>query len=374
MIKPYFSYNFNQESTPSLNRQVKVFCELEFLIEFARKFYSKSDLDEGSEYLLLQFMRFLGTVTLFLLDIDKEEYDGIVMPENNRLKCVATENTLNVIEDNTVHLKKKIVSDLYRKCISKGRRICINYEYKSVKSLLISNTEDSHLFNAIFFTSQDRRECEMLSEKYGVLVFNIDMILEPSYEDYYKNHKETVNAGNGWGDTKVRVPKCNSLIIADRYLYDNYCKNKRFWSTSFEALIKKMCPTRSINYPFHITLCSQRSNRSNFSEDDICNTVKNIVSRLSGGAVEPIVDVLSFGQSLHDRTLITNNFYMDVGVGFTLPNQCRSSLSGFCPMMCSDIVSRDEYYNLITEIYNVLMRNGQIHSDDMINRIFDFND
>ena len=177
---------------------------------------------------------------------------------------------------------------------------------------------DDNLLNSVFLTMLDTPDCESLSHKFGVVVFNLSMIF--SAEHVYIDNGIALYQANGqnWGflmtlnDRNPCINCCNSLVISDRYLL--YDKNESSISNNlrpiFEAFLPQtldndICFTICIIAEYNIEKCSSIDNKLQVLITLIKELRPNLFFKLN-----------VFHSWLHDRSILTNNVILTSGAGF----------------------------------------------------------
>ena len=178
-----------------------------------------------------------------------------------------------------------------------------------------SDDDDSRL-NAMFLTTYETTICESLSDRFGVIVFNLSMIF--SAKHVYENNGISFDRANGQNWTylwelRERCPSiscCNSLLIADRYLLSD--NNESTFDNNlrpiFEALLPNMLDNGII---FNICIVAE-------------NICRSIEEKLYGIEIliKEIRPNLTYSlnifhsKRIHDRSILTNNIILTSGAGF----------------------------------------------------------
>lgn len=176
--------------------------------------------------------------------------------------------------------------------------------------------DDDNLLNAVFLTMLDSTECEALSAKYGVIVFNTSMIFTANHVFIDNGVSLDETTGQNWNflyNLKEKCPSiscCNSLIVADRYLLANVSDNVLNVNVKpiFDALLPQ---TLDNDIVFTICVIAQPMGTSIESK---ATKLENLVKRLRPN-LKFKMNVFN-SKKLHDRSILTNNIILTSGAGF----------------------------------------------------------
>lgn len=217
---------------------------------------------------------------------------------------------------------------------------------------------DDNILNAIFLTVADTSECKNLSDRFGVIVFNLSMIF--SADHMYIDNGQSFDRSNGqnWTylyDLKKKCPSvscCNSIVIADRYLLSNL--NECAFNNNLKPIFDALLP-QSLDNGIVFNIC--------IIAENICRSIEDKLHRIEI-LVENIRPKLSFSvnifhsKKMHDRSILTNNIILTSGAGFNVigPDEIPlkfTTTSLFFPFFKSDSNGRILYLDWINNVLKV---------------------
>lgn len=225
-------------------------------------------------------------------------------------------------------------------------------KYPKIENL--SNNDHNQL-NSVFLTVAETSVCKSISDRFGVLVFNLDMILSAAH--IYGNSGTTFDRDidRNWDyllNLKDKYPSigcCNSLVVADRYLLSD--KNQSPIENNLKPIFNALLPlTLGNGIIFNICIIAEK----------LCQSIESKIEDITS-MVEEIRPELSFSinifdsKKIHDRAILTNNILLTSGAGFDVIGRSGRPLrftttSLYFPFLMQDI-NGDEYINWI---YNIL--------------------
>lgn len=218
----------------------------------------------------------------------------------------------------------------------------------------LSNEDDNHL-NSVFLTMLDTEKCEELSIRFGVLVFNIQMIF--SAEHVFVDNGEAFTKANGqnWKflfDLKRKCPSiscCNSLIIADRYLLANV--SEKVLSTNLKPIFDALLPYNlNNNIVFTICIIAEKMGSSfDYKPGRIIEMVRSLRPELR------FILNIFHSKNLHDRSILTNNILLTSGAGFDVIGEDEIPLkftttSLVFPFLHSSDTDKSNYFEWINNV------------------------
>ena len=220
-----------------------------------------------------------------------------------------------------------------------------------------SNNDDNRL-NAVFLTTAETPTCEELSRNFGVIVFNLSMILQAGH--VFVNNGVSFDKSNGQNWTflwnlKDKCPSincCNSLLIADRYLLSD--TNVSTFDHNLKPIFDALLPYQLHNgIIFNICIIAE----------NICKSIEEKLYKIKM-LVEELRPNLTFSlnifhsKKLHDRSILTNNIILTSGAGFDIIGKEEIPLkftttSLYFPFLQFDPNGNHKYIDWIKNVLNV---------------------
>ncbi|MBQ8455368.1 MAG: hypothetical protein IJ537_08545 [Bacteroidaceae bacterium] len=241
------------------------------------------------------------------------------------------------------------------------------YWSKDIKDYI--DAEDIVSLSSIYLTERDVVSIEKKSSQNGIVIFNnrlfstdkrvfsnIDSLPIDEDKRYYlgwKNEQFAPILSNN---------KCNSMIINDKYL----C-NKGYMNPDLKDILDLVLP-KSLSIPFHLSIFSEVNSNGNEIYTDIINT---IIAIRSQKFMDNTLFTLCYS-TLHDRFIISNNYYISVGAGFALFNGGKkpknsTSIKMYYP---TAVGKKMEYQLWIKKTLEINERTIN-YWGDRVNRLFD---
>lgn len=220
-----------------------------------------------------------------------------------------------------------------------------------------SDNDDNRL-NAVFLTIAETSVCQSISERFGVIVFNLSMIF--SAEHVFVNNGISFDRTNGknwtylWElrDKCPSISCCNSLLIADRYLLADL--NESAFDNNLRPIFEALLPQRLDNdIIFNISIIAQ----------NICRSIDEKLFRIEK-LVKELRPRLRFSlnifnsKKIHDRSILTNNIILTSGAGFDVIGNNEIPLkftttSLYFPFLQFDPNGSNKYIDWINNVLKV---------------------
>ena len=175
---------------------------------------------------------------------------------------------------------------------------------------------DDDILNSVFLTMSDTSECEALSAKFGIMVFNISMIFTAEHIFIDNGVSFDNTNGQNWSflfDLKTKCPSiccCNSLVVADRYLLANVSDS--VMDVNVKPIFDALLP-QSLDNGIIFTICIIAQQMGSSIESKTAK-LENLVRRLRPN-LRFKLNVFN-SKKLHDRSILTNNIILTSGAGF----------------------------------------------------------
>lgn len=231
------------------------------------------------------------------------------------------------------------------------------------------DSEDIVSLASIYLTDNSSLLCDKKSAQRGIIVLNSSLF---SNDNKIFNTPEPIEIDEdkifpyGWKNNLfapiLSNNKCNSIIINDKYL----C-NKGYMSPDLKVLLDVILPQK-IEIPFHLSIFSE----VNSNGDDIFEEIKDAVASIRTSEFCKNTFFTLCYTTLHDRFIISNNFFITVGAGFALFNgrkkpQNSTSLKIHYP---TAVGKKHEYYLWIKKTSEINERTLN-YWGEKVNRLFD---
>lgn len=177
---------------------------------------------------------------------------------------------------------------------------------------------DDNKLNSVFLTMNDSAVCKRLAERFGVMVFNLDMVFSANHVYFDNGIAFDKKNGENWKylwklkDKCPSICHCNSLVVVDRYLlYDNENKGDVF-NANLKPIFEAFLP-QALDNNIVFTICIIAENKSASIKQKL-SEIKGLIKKLRPN----LTFRLNLYESwiLHDRSIITNNAILTSGVGF----------------------------------------------------------
>ena len=176
--------------------------------------------------------------------------------------------------------------------------------------------DDDNRLNAVFLTTLETAVCKNLSERFGVIVFNLSMIF--SAKHVFVNNGISFDRANGHNWTYLwelrdkcpSISCCNSLLIADRYLLSDL--NESAFDNNLRPIFEALLP-QQLDNGIVFNICIIAENLCTSIEEKF-NSIEMLVKDLRPRLIFSLNIFNS--KKLHDRSILTNNIILTSGAGF----------------------------------------------------------
>ncbi len=168
---------------------------------------------------------------------------------------------------------------------------------------------------SIFLVDKDDKNCEIYSQKKGVLCLNSGMLTKRSFLisgkklpfDFHEN-------GSFYDMNNYFSHPCNSLVLIDPYIL----KERAYINYHIKPLLKSILP-ETLDIPFHVSVFSGigQINDANLGEsyyDDVLTMLHEIRPHLVFSLT--VYQIPIQGEGWHARYVITNNLMIHATEGF----------------------------------------------------------
>ena len=175
--------------------------------------------------------------------------------------------------------------------------------------------KDDNLLNSVFLTLKETLVCKQLSERFGIIVFNLELIFSANHVFFDNGITLSNTNGQNWSFLWVLKEKypsiccCNSLIVADRYLLE---EKENIIDANLRPIFDSLLPQQLEN-GITFTIYIVAENKSTNINDKL-SELKNLILELRPNLCFSISIFHSW--ILHDRSILTNNIILTSGVGF----------------------------------------------------------
>ena len=204
---------------------------------------------------------------------------------------------------------------------------------------------DNYKLNAVYLTMRRSSECEELSKRFGIIVFNIQMIFEANHV-YRDNGVSFKYKGNqNWTyllDLTSNSPSinyCNALVVVDRYLLCD--RNISTFDGNLSPIFDALLPDSLDNdILFTIFIFAETHDKSVASIEEKHNLIETLIKEL-----RPNLNFkLSIYNSryIHDRAIITNNIILTSGAGFDVIDRSGRPIKDTSTSLCFPFLPSDK--------------------------------
>lgn len=247
---------------------------------------------------------------------------------------------------------------------------CISKDFPSIVSISSTITSKA-LLNAVYLTMEETETCLSIGRNLGVLVINPEILFKSQH--LFKDNGTAFPSPNAekWNFMSPLTSLClginisNTMLIVDPYLLrDNKndgptYQDKIDWN--LKPILKELLPQKLTNdILYHIYMFSGDKD-DGFDIRAQYNYVKNIISSIRKD-LKFTLTVYYKCKDFHDRSIITNNVFIDCGLGFDVFNkkgEARKStkVSIIYPYIQSDLEWGDaSYSNLLKDAKKIFER------------------
>jgi hypothetical protein len=281
-----------------------IYCDKEFL----EMCFSKTDAEtisssEFEEYNLWRCLK------------------AMILSSDVKLHLNINKSYLFEIEDKKPSERSFLEKKLFELSIKqKNNEIHLHLSDFVVKDNFFIPPENEKL-TAFYFNCQDREMCQQIMSEYGVFAIcpenikNFKEILNDSGTAIDKNDEEI----KSWKDVLKFCP-CNAIALVDNYILTD----KKIFEENLTDIFDTLLPQKlNIDVPFQISIFSTLKDGCDSQQlfTDIAVKIENLRPELRFK-----LSIIKISKDkFHDRTLVTNNFYVSCGGGFNLFKNHKST-------------------------------------------------
>jgi len=236
---------------------------------------------------------------------------------------------LNVSKEYLSEIKNKKPSELVyidKKIFEVSTKRLANGNYLDLSNFVINDTffehnEDEKL-TSICLSCQSYETCKELMDSYGVLticpenIMDFKQILSDNGMAIRKNDENVKN----WKNVlKYASSTCNSIALVDNYIL----VDKSLMEENLIKIFDTLLPQSLADIPFQISIFS--TFKDGCDSKKLFETIASKIEQLRPNLYFKLSIFKVSKDKFHDRTLITNNFYISCGGGFDLFKQNKPS-------------------------------------------------
>lgn len=231
------------------------------------------------------------------------------------------------------------LSSLYSRIKGKHNR----FEYNSLDDFIKASN-----FNTIILCDNNDDYCKSLSNQYGIIVVNHKMADDSFFDRMLNIQGDYITKCPQYCSWDKILPKsitnCNSLIIIDNYIFKSI-------DNDLIPILEKIIP-KTLNdclCIFHIAIfCNMKKyDDTKLSDKKNIENRQNIIDEVKKKIEEKYPDKVSFTiydtDKFHDRYIITNNYFLMSGAGFTLFQKNKNEVDNNTTLL---------YYHPLTTEYD----------------------
>lgn len=270
-----------------MNRKRHCLIELEFLEEYSKLLPTVTIPDDN-------IMAAIATWA---------NLNSFISRSSLTLNCTAAQFSVGVQSDQNLKL-------LWKK--NAGGECCIDFhnsKFDNIEDLLKQNPL------CVLLTEHDKTN---ICSDYGIININLSNFSTKAH--YFKDNGVAVKMGDFWDWEEIRSVACetaNALLIVDNYIFKGDEKSNLY------KILDIILP-KSLKVDFHLTVFYIESRPG--SEDNLKNAIKRIRPNLNivFEFIKTTKDANNgFKTDFHDRAILTNNLWIDLGSGFNLLRRDR---------------------------------------------------
>lgn len=341
-----------------------VYCETQFLREILSRLSDKAfSFESLSEYELWMNVRslLLSSDIKLYLNMSKNEFDYTIKDiERRRLNAAKKGKELQFTH------YEELIFGISIKQITNEIHLKLQDDFPDFK--VVSDKE----LNAFYFTCKKQDECKKLMSDYGILVVSPETIMDFRFVLFDQGVAiKKLEQGNWEEILKEIAMPCNSMIIVDNYILNELEQAKDNLKGIFDALLPLSLNSET---PFHISIFTALKQNKNVDLPSKAR-LDEIMKLL--GCIRPNLNVeLSIikcpSDKFHDRTIITNNYYIGCGGGFDLfksrKSQKTTTVNIISPYLNHSIKwAIKAYSDLISESSKVFVNTPEFLGDSFPN-------
>lgn len=240
----------------------------------------------------------------------------------------------------------------------------IHFLSGGLPSITELNNNEHEKLNSVFLTTKQNAECKELSNKFGVIVLNKDMVYEAKHlfddcgRPFIKKKLPNWSYLNEYGNNAPSINCCNSLLIVDRYLFSG-SNHENVFDNNLMPIFEALLPQKLADgIVFNICIFSDISSPNFYDgSEEIEEIIDEIRPKLNFDL--KVIDT----RRIHDRVIITNNIMLSCGAGFDvigsdgLPIKFTNTSLTF-PFLSGKSINRENYLGWI---YTVLNEQSKCH-------------
>lgn len=258
---------------------------------------------------------------------DFEEYalwrclKAMILSSDIKLHLNVSKDYLFEIEDKKPaersYLEKKLFDISVKQ---KNNELHLHLSDFTVSEVLLQPPVDEKL-TAFYLSCQSGENCQKLMDEYGVLAIcpdnikNFKHILTDNGIAISKNDENI----KSWKDILKYCP-CNSIAIVDNYILTERILLEENLTDIFDILLPKKL---NANVPFQISIFS--TFKDGCDSQKLLDSIATKIGELRPNLWFKLSIFKLSKDKFHDRTLVTNNYYVSCGGGFDLFKQQKST-------------------------------------------------
>jgi hypothetical protein len=240
-----------------------------------------------------------------------------------------------------------------------GNLICLPNERENMETseqdgngVEYFNLKDQH----IFLMNRNKEVCKRMEDDYGLLFVSMDNLYE--YNLFSPDIQEINKDSKLWECVKYYKYPCNTIILADNYLY-KLDRNNRLREDVIEknlkSLFNSLLPAKLNNMTFKIYIFTKCIYSDKGVEDkSIEESIRKWIKSLRPYSEKIEIEIISKRETDdHDRYLLTNYCLLSCGYGFVLTNSERrkgTSLSFFPVTYFSPGSKKNNVYKIMQNL------------------------
>ena len=247
----------------------------------------------------------------------------------------------------------------------------LHLHFNSSKVQFNESLLKDNFLNAMFFSCEQKDICTKAMEKYGVIVICSENMNDFKYLFFDQGVAIRKNEANNWKRclTSHDMIPCNALIVVDNYILND----SKSIEENLKDILDSIVPRKlSKSLSFHLTIFASLSNDRGvpFNSKSRFERINSILSQIRPDIDFKVSIIKCSKDKFHDRSIVSNNFYIGCGGGFDLfkngKAQKTTFVCAFNPLFNTHTKwSRKAYSNLLFDASKVFHETSDFNDSQM---------
>lgn len=224
------------------------------------------------------------------------------------------------------------------------------------------NKSDNKQLTAYYLTCCDCKTCQQCMDECGVLAICPENI--NNFKSFFSDNGTAIDKNDEYIKSWKSVLKfcpCNSIALVDNYILTDTNMMNENLADIFDALLPKKL---NVEIPFQISIFTtlKSSNlKFDINSEDRQNCIEYLIRKIRPNLRFNLSIFKVSKDKFHDRSLVSNNFYVSCGGGFDLFKEKKSTkmttINIVYPVLSNSVYwTSAAYSNFIKEVSSVFNR------------------